>query len=473
MAARTRLGGAEIVGTLANRLAPVACPSPRPPSHITGPDTIEIRLAFGSVGFSFSSRDRELAMEYRRFGQTELPLSVFSLGLMRCLGSESVTRQTIERALDRGINHLETAQGYGPSERYLGATLAQLAVADRPYLTTKIPPLPADQMWQAIGQSLDRLGLDSIDCLAIHGINTEEHLAQLEAPDGCLVAVSRAVAQGLIRHVGFSTHGSLPLILRTIATEHFSFINLHYYLFFQRNAPALSTAADRDMGVFIISPADKGGQLFTPPDTLIKQCAPLSPLAVNYRFLLSNPQITTLSLGARTAADLDWPLTTIDGFSPKASGMVLDPQGDHCPDLCLDPASNPAPDPTTSAPTTPPSASPADQLAQITLTLSNAQAAIPDLCHQCHACLPCPEAINIPEILRLRTLDQAHGMTSFGQYRYRMFENAGHWFPGRKGSRCTDCGDCLPRCPHGLPIPTLLRDTDERLNGPSRRRLWQ
>ncbi|MFM7575321.1 MAG: 4Fe-4S dicluster domain-containing protein, partial [Microcystaceae cyanobacterium] len=95
-----------------------------------------------------------------------------------------------------------------------------------------------------------------------------------------------------------------------------------------------------------------------------------------------------------------------------------------------------------------------------------------DRCRQCYQCLPCPENIAIPDILRLRNLAIAYDMEKFGQYRYQMLENAGHWFPGRRGEHCTDCGDCLPRCPEKLDIPQLLRDSHQRFQGNPRRRLW-
>ncbi|MFM8004766.1 MAG: aldo/keto reductase, partial [Dolichospermum sp.] len=59
-------------------------------------------------------------MQYRRFGKTNLHLSVFSLGTMRYLTDSENAHKTLEKALSLGINHLETARGYGESEVYLG-----------------------------------------------------------------------------------------------------------------------------------------------------------------------------------------------------------------------------------------------------------------------------------------------------------------------------------------------------------------
>ncbi len=343
----------------------------------------------------------------------------------------------MQRALALGINHFETAQGYGQSEVYLGQALRQW-VGGNPAeltLTTKITPQPnAPAMAQAIDRSLARLGLAHIDCLAIHGINTPAHLAQIQDIQGCMQAVREAIAAGKVGHVGFSTHGPLEIVLAAIKTGQFAFTNLHYTYFFQRNAPAIALAQQQDMGIFIISPADKGGLLYTPPPTLIEDCAPLDPLHLNARFLLSQTAITTLSVGAAHPAELDWPLAIADQTGPLS--------------------------PTETALLT--------QLAQrASANLGATQ------CHQCYACLPCPEEIHIPEVLRLRNLAIAHDMTEFGRYRYRMFENAGHWFPGRKASRCTECGDCLPRCPSGLAIPDLLSDAHQRFQDSPRPRLWE
>lgn len=143
-------------------------------------------------------------MQYRRFGRTELNLSVFSLGTMRCLASPAVFGATLQQGLDLGINHIETARGYGTSERWLGDWLRHHGRPAGLVLTTKIPPQPNRATMAAhLEESLARLGVDYIDCLAIHGLNTEEHLNWVRDPQGCMAAVWQAQAEGKVGHVGF------------------------------------------------------------------------------------------------------------------------------------------------------------------------------------------------------------------------------------------------------------------------------
>ena len=215
---------------------------------------------------------------------------------------------TVRRALDLGINHIETARGYGSSERQLGQILPAMP-RERIIVQTKIMPLDDPRQFVAdFHDSLARLGLSYVDLLGIHGINNHETLWWAIRPGGCLEAARELVAEGKVRHVGFSTHGPLDVIQAAIAHERgggFDYVNLHWYYLFQQNWPAIEAAARADMGVFIISPSDKGGMLYKPPARLLELCQPLHPLVFNVLFCLARPQVHTLSIGAACPADFD------------------------------------------------------------------------------------------------------------------------------------------------------------------------
>src|SRR5215213_9502910 len=128
-------------------------------------------------------------MKYRRFGRTELQMPVFCCGGMRYqhkwqdvdpreipAENQRNLEATIQRALELGINHIETARGYGSSEMQLGNILPTLP-RDKIIVQTKVAPKPtAKEFLSIFDTSLNYLGLDYVDLLALHGINNRELL---------------------------------------------------------------------------------------------------------------------------------------------------------------------------------------------------------------------------------------------------------------------------------------------------------
>jgi len=372
-------------------------------------------------------------MEYRRFGKTEENISVITLGGMRFksgwnpprahLPLESV-RNCIDitrQALELGINHIETAHGYMKSENLYGVALKELGVPRESFkMMTKGAPMTGDETRALVEGQLESLKLDYLDFYGWHGINNEERLQAAVKPGGPVEVLHRLREEGLIRHIGFSTHGSLDVILQALDTDLFSFVNLHYYYFFQRNLAAVRLAGEKDIGVFIISPNEKGGMLWKPSRKVEEICHPLTAIEFNGRFCLSHPEITTLSMGIHEPEHFSQNLSILNDENYSAISATQ--------------AKMDAP------------------LAEIS-----------GLCTLCAECLPCPEEINIPEVLRFRNLLKAYEMVDYGRFRYNMFEGEGHWFPGNFASKCTECGDCLPRCPEKLEIPSLLKETHKEL----------
>lgn len=365
------------------------------------------------------------------------PVSLFTLGTMRALDSPLTMDAVLRRAVGAGINHIETAPAYGPAESHLGSALASLA-QDRPDLraplviTSKLlPNRSLAESWSQLLASLQRLGLPRLDNLAIHGLNTEEHLHWALHGEGAALR-ERALGEGLVGQVGFSSHGSRDLIAQALESGCFQFCSLHLHLFDPSRLPLAQRALRAGLGVMAISPADKGGRLQDPSPRLVEDCAPWPPLQLAYRFLLAQG-VSTLTVGAARPSDLELAEALASG------GGALSPE---------------------------------EEEVLRRLQARGKERLGAEWCGQCQACLPCPQGVPIPSLLRLRQLAIGHGLEAFAQERYNLIGQAGHWWEAVDGRACQRCGDCLPRCPLRLPIPDLLADGHRRLAAAPRRRLW-
>ena len=351
-------------------------------------------------------------LPFRRFGRTNLKIPILSLGGMRfqkswshldfseiSLEEQNKVEKIFNLAIQYGLNHIETAFHYGTSELQVGYALKDFS-RDSIILQTKIPPNSNLEIFKEnLKTSFDNLSVKKIDLIAIHGLNNEEHLYQSIKEGGCVDVLKQFQKDGLIGHIGFSTHGNSTLIKRAIASNKFDYVNLHWYFINQNNISAIKLAKEYDVGVFIISPTDKGGHLHTPSEKLLDLSRPLHPIVFNDLFCLRNDDVHTISVGVAKENDFDLHLEAVS-LLPKVEEYV--PQ-------ILDSFKNES---------------------------------IRCLGMEWHNCwsynLPSwektPGHINIPVLLWLSNLLEAWEMEGFAKSRYQLLGNGSHWFPGNNAN---------------------------------------
>ncbi len=393
-------------------------------------------------------------MKYRRFGRTELQMPVFSCGGMRYqqswddIAPDTVEKagqrnleETILRALELGINHIETARGYGSSEMQLGWILPRLP-REKMIVQTKVAPFAtAQEFRETFEKSMKYLKLDHVELLSLHGINNAEHLDWSLRKGGCLDEARKIQREGRCKHIGFSTHATTDLIIKAIESDAFDYVNLHWYFVNELNWPAVQAATAHDMGVFIISPNDKGGKLYAPPPALRDSCAPLTPMQWNDLWCLSRPEIHTLSIGAANPRDFEEHIAALDHYEGAAEITRSIEQRLR---------------------------------AEMQTVLGETW------CASWHEGLPnytdIPGQINVQEILRLYTYARGFGLTDWGKMRYNLLGGAGgHWFPGEMAATFDD-DEIRVACaasPFAERIPSILREAHALLHDVPKKRLSQ
>jgi predicted aldo/keto reductase-like oxidoreductase len=238
--------------------------------------------------------------------------------------------------------------------------------------------------------------------------------------------------------VGFATHGPREAVIPALETGEFSYVNLHWYYFDQYNGPAIAEAGRRDMGVLIISPSDKGGKLYEPPDKLVELCRPLAPMQFNDLFCLAGEQVHTITVGAARPSDFDLHCGVVEQLDKPEEALA-------------------------------PIRARLEEAVVRSLGRDWAEHWQDGLPHTVYV----PEELPLYQILRMYTMARAFDMIDYGRMRYNVLGSGGHWVPGRKVDKVdwAKLPPALGDYRFADRVPDMLREAHEMLNEEDQRRL--
>ena len=198
-------------------------------------------------------------MKTVRLGKTGLQVSRVGIGgipIQRPTHDEAIN--VIRRALDLGINLIDTARGYGASEERIGEAIA--GRRDHVILATKTGGQTAAAALEHLEESLRQLNTDYIDVWQFHNVSTFEAYEQVLGPGGAMESAQQALRTGKIRHIGISSH-HLEVARKAIASDLFETIQFPFnFVNYEPASELLPLIRERGMGFIAMKPF-AGGRL--------------------------------------------------------------------------------------------------------------------------------------------------------------------------------------------------------------------
>ncbi len=356
----------------------------------------------------------------RAYGSTGIHVSVLGFGGMRFREAEDpdVSASLVKAAYDAGVTYFDTAPGYGRSEEIFGRAFRGMRRTrrERPfYVATKsLKADPAD-IRRDLETSLSRMGLDAVDFFHVWCLMRPADFDQRRAR-GALREFERLRDEGLARHICVSAHMTGPEIARLLADYPFAGVLLGYSAMnFAYREEGVEAAARLGRGVVVMNPLG-GGLIPQHPERFgfVRTRSGETVVEGALRFLAGDPRITCVLVGLSKEAELREAVGAIEGC-----GTLTD-----------------------------------ERRAAIRAGLREA---FDRLCTVCGYCRPCPEGLEVPQLMDAYNQFVLGGEPEAIGARLRW-----HW--GRDTARmdelarCTECGTCESRCTQRLPVVQRIRE---------------